>query len=241
MKEQRRRDRLAAYRRLVDDRPHLFVNPPGAAHEILFDEVDQEFIADRDAADNQSKGMSVDDADIGVIYRDRFVTLVRDAVRFRSGHRGAYIRLLGTQPGTGSAVLPLLSDGRVVLIRHFRHADRRWHWEIPRGFAEGSSTGAETAGRELVEELGCRAQKVERLGATNGDTGLRAQLDEIYLAHITTEAFDAASAEGAEEEGIDEVRAVSLPDFREMIRNGEITDGFTLSAFALATASGVLP
>jgi ADP-ribose pyrophosphatase len=241
LKEQRRRDRLAAYRHLMAERSHLFTNPPGAAYEILLDQADQEFVEDQDAADSQRLNLPKDYSDIGVIYRDRFVILLRDAVRFRSGRRGAYIRICGTRNGTGAGVLPLLSDGRIVLIRIFRHADRSWHWEIPRGFAEEGSDGADTARRELEEELGCRTEKIKRLGAVNGDSGLRAATDDIYLAHITTEDFKAVLPEHAAEEGIDEVRAVSPQIMQEMILNGQITDGYTLAAYAFATAAGVLP
>lgn len=241
VKEPRRKARRAAYQELAAERPHLFTNPPGAAYEILFDEADQEHIADQDAADNRTRNLPEAYADIGVVYRDRFIILVRDAVCFRSGHRGAYLRVCGAQNGTGAAVLPLLSDGRVVLIRHFRHADRDWHWEIPRGFAEEGAGGADTARRELAEELDCRPETIDRLGSVNGDSGLRAATDEIYLARIECEAFDAAVPADAAEEGIDEVRAVSPHTLREMILSGQITDGFTLSAYAFATAAGLLP
>ncbi|MFI6449819.1 NUDIX hydrolase [Kitasatospora sp. NPDC050543] len=241
LKEERRRDRLAAYQRLVAERPHLFTNPAGAAYEILLDTADQEFVADQSAADNKRRDLPEEDADIGVVYSDRFIVLLRDAVRFRSGRRGAYIRLCGAKDGVGAAVLPLLSDGRVVLIRHFRHADRSWHWEIPRGFAEGSDDGSDTARRELAEELGCRVERIDRLGAVNGDSGLRATTDDVYLAHIPASAFEVAIAEHAAEEGIDEVRPVSPDVLRKMIKSGEITDGFTLAAYAFATAAGALP
>ncbi|MFK4145244.1 NUDIX hydrolase [Streptomyces sp. NPDC004065] len=241
MNEQRRQVRLAAYERLRAERPRLFANPPDAAFEILFDPAEQESVADRSAADNERGGLPAEDGDIGVVYRDRFVMLVRDAVRFRSGRRGAYIRLCGAQDGVGAAVLPLLSDGRVVLIRHFRHADRGWHWEIPRGFAEAGDRGGDTARRELAEELGCSVERMERLGAVNGDSGLRAAADDIYVAHIPARSFDGtAVAEHAVEEGIDAVRPVAPETLRRMIADGEITDGFTLAAYALACACGVL-
>jgi ADP-ribose pyrophosphatase len=233
----RRSVRLARYERLRAERPHLFVNPPGAAYEILFDRVDQDAVADEAAGKLRAAGIPEEYADIGVVYEDRYFLLVRDAVRFRTGRCGGYVRFVGTDPGANVAVLPLVSDGRVVLVRHFRHGTRQWHWEIPRGFSEPDVSATATARRELAEEAGLRVDTVRLLGrvCTDGD------LDEIYLAELEPAAVAGlASAapvtEDAAEEGIDEVRLVSLAECGQMIADGEIVDMYLLAAYAFLAA-----
>jgi ADP-ribose pyrophosphatase len=243
--DKRRFDRRAAYQELAAERPALFVNPDGVGYEILFDEPAQEQVADRAAAWNQEHGIPADFADIGIVYRDPFVIVVRDAVRFRGGTVGAYVRVLDAQGGAGAVVLPILSDGRIVLLRHFRHADRAWHWEVPRGFAEADADPAENARRELMEEIGCTPVDLVPLGRTFPDTGARAGAAEVFLARIDAAAFDTAVADpavvaSAVEEGIDEIVAVEPGVLHDMVRDGRITDGFTLAAYAFACARGEL-
>lgn len=236
MDDVRRSGRLAAYEKLRTERPELFINPPGAAYEILLDLAAQLEVADLGAEAARAGGLPAEFGDIGVLYQDRYVILVRDAVRFPNGERRSYVRICGGTNGIGAAVLPVLEDGSVVLIRHFRHADRRPFWEIPRGFGEPGEDGAATARREVEEELGCTAREIVYLGAFNGDTGLRAGQDELYLARLGHGDFTQELSAEAINEGISEVRAITPDTLRAMLLDGQISDGFLLSAYALASA-----
>lgn len=171
---ERRAHRLAAYEKLLADRPHLFSNPDDAPFRILLDAKSQNDVADASAEMARAQGLPEEFGDIGVIYQDRYVTVVRDAVLFPSGVPGAYVRVCPSSDGVGAAILPVLSDGRIVLVRHFRHADRQWHWEVPRGFGEPGEQGDVTARREAEEELGCPARELIHLGAMEADTGMAA-------------------------------------------------------------------
>jgi ADP-ribose pyrophosphatase len=235
--EKRRAARRAAYLELKAKRPELFDNPPNNPYEILFDRDDQDHVAESTRALDVPEEYS----DIGIVYQDPYVMLVRDAVRFRNGSRGGYIRACGAGDGTGAAVLPVLDDGRIVLLWHFRHSDRAWHWEIPRGFGEEGSGAAETARREVGEELGCEVQELTHLGAMNGNSGIFAGDDQIYLARLDGTTLATTPTPAAVLEGIDEVRPVDLGTFRTMIATGEITDGYTLTAYAFAVAKGLIP
>jgi ADP-ribose pyrophosphatase len=235
-REERRARRLARYDELRAERPHLFTNPPGAASEILFDAAGQTAVADGSAAQLRAAGKPEEYGDIGVIYEDRFVIGVRDAVRFRDGRLGPYIRMLAAQPGTGAVVLPLLRDGRVLLIRHWRHELRDWQWEVPRGSAESGADGATTAARELAEEIGVSVAGVELLGRLSDDGGPV----EIHLARLDASELPATATREAVIEGIDEVRLVARRELETMMTAGEITDGYTLAAYAFAVAGGVL-
>ncbi|MEU6672904.1 NUDIX hydrolase [Streptomyces sp. NPDC046853] len=239
----RKQTALTDYAALRERRPELFENPSGAAFEILLDHADQERASGEASRAAVAAGLPESIGDIGVVYRDPYFCLVRDAVRFANradGRLGTYIRIVPVSASGGAAVLPVLDDGRVVLLHHFRHADRSWHWEIPRGFGDPGEDGAGTAARELQEELGVRVVDFTYLGAVSPDTGLRAGVDHLYLARIGAARVTDSPAPGARAEGIDAYQAVPQEEFRAMVADRRISDAFTLSAYALATAQGLL-
>jgi ADP-ribose pyrophosphatase len=227
----RRAQRIARYDELRAERPALFVNPPGAAYEILFDLASQTRVADESAAALGAAGIPTEYGDIGVVYEDSFKITLRDAVRFRDGRLGAYVRTLGAVAGIGAAAVPLLSDGRVLLVRQFRHERRTWRWEIPRGFGEPGADGATTAARELEEETGLVAAEMLRLG--------RVGPDEIYLARIDAGTLPAELPAGAADEGIDGRRLIPWTDLAALIASGEISDEYLLIAYTLITTRGI--
>ncbi|MEU7908531.1 NUDIX hydrolase [Actinoplanes sp. NPDC049118] len=234
--DQRRAQRLARYDELRAERPHLFVNPPEVPFEILIDAESQAAVADECAARLRAQGKPEEYGDIGVIYEDAYVIALRDAVRRRDGSLGPYIRVIPLVNAVGAAILPLLPDGRTVLTRHFRHGLRDWHWEIPRGFADPGEDGPATAARELLEEIGVPVSGVELLGRATADGGF----DDIYLARIDVSQLPADGTLEAFVEGIDGLRLVDRDEIEKMIMAGELTDLYTLAAFAFAVARGVL-
>ncbi|MFF9060905.1 NUDIX hydrolase [Streptomyces sp. NPDC014882] len=236
----RRRTALADYEALRERRPELFLNPPGAAFTILLDPAEQERASGEASRAAVAAGLPESAGDIGVVYRDAYFWLVRDAVRFADDRLGTYIRIVPAAASGGAAVLPVLADGHVVLLRHFRHADRAWHWEIPRGFGDPGEDGSGTATRELQEELGVHVGSLTYLGPVSPDTGLRVGTDHLYLAHLDGARPADAPAAGARAEGIDGYEAVSQEEFRSMVAGRLISDAYTLSAYALATARGLL-
>jgi ADP-ribose pyrophosphatase len=231
----RRAARLARYEELRAQRPALFANPPEAAYEILTDPADQSAVTEIMAAQMRERGLPEANGDVGVVYEDSYFILIRDAVRYRDGETGSYVRLLNAAVGTNAAVLPIFADGQVALVRHFRHGSRRWHWEIPRGFAEPGADGAATARTELVEEIGVRADRVRLLGVLDDD----GEPAEIYAAEIDAAGPDAVlQAEAVE--GIDEIRLVTIAELTRMVAEREITDAFALAAYAFAVAAGLV-
>src|SRR5260221_12364143 len=95
--------------------------------------------------------------------------ILRDAVCFPDGRLGIYSRMVGDST-PGVIVLPIY-QGPVLLIRHFRHATRTWHIEIPRGFGTKSFSSEENAFRELEEEVGATVSRLVSLGYVYSDTG----------------------------------------------------------------------
>ncbi|MFE6780355.1 NUDIX hydrolase [Streptomyces sp. NPDC057702] len=187
------------YDQLRAERPDLFVNSPDGIDLLLTPEAVE--------AARRGAGAAPDEP-VGVVYEDAYVTAVRDAVRFPDGSHGLYLRILPRAAGPGVVILPLTPAGRVVLVEHYRHATRAWHWEAPRGMGEADSTGAENAARELREEIGARATELVPLGDLHPDTGLlgsRVELFAARLPHPAPVAFppsgETTSRERAHEQG----------------------------------------
>jgi ADP-ribose pyrophosphatase len=226
----RRRQRLDRYDQLRAERPAMFANPPGAPYEIVFDRAEQLACGETWSARLRAEGRPAEHGEMGVVYEDGFFIAVRDTVRFSDGRTGPYFRLLGAVEGTGAAALPMLADGRLLIIRHFRHEPREWLWEIPRGFAEPGEDGAATAVRELAEEIGVQTERVELLG--------RLEDKHIYLARLDRE-LPGELTSGAVGEGIDHLRLVTPDELAGLVAGGEVADSFLLAAYAFARARGL--
>jgi ADP-ribose pyrophosphatase len=206
---------LAAYTEYSKAHPELFVNPPDAAFEIVFD------------LDVQR------DLGAGIMYQDGYYLLLRDAVRFRDGSTGPYIRLIAAAGQGGAAVLPLVGNS-AILIRHQRHATRASHWEIPRGFSRMGEPPEETARREMKEELGVPNPVLLELGSIHPDTGASNVWTKLYIARLTSLGQIEAN------EGIDKTIRVTADQLFGMVQTGDITDSFTLAAILQARLRGLL-
>jgi ADP-ribose pyrophosphatase len=125
-------------------------------------------------------------------------------------------------------------DGRVVLIRQYRHAAGGYIWELPGGLLDGPDEApAACAARELAEEVGLDAAEMLPLGAiftTPGFTDERIHLFHARGLHAKEHAREA-------DEAIAEVRRVPLGEALAMIRRGEIVDGKTIAGLHLAAAA----
>lgn len=127
---------------------------------------------------------------IGVVYEDPWAVIIRDAVISPHGKRHTYIRffwkaqLNGTE--AGAAIMPIMStqEGvKVGLILTNRHATS-WEFEIPRGSARPGESSADTAKRELAEEMGGKIDKPLYLGKMAPDTGILASVIPVYRGDI---------------------------------------------------------
>jgi ADP-ribose pyrophosphatase len=169
-------------------------------------------------------------AQVGVAFKDQYTLILRDAVRFADGSVGTYIRTIAPVPGV--VVLPIW-QGQVLLIKHFRHATRSWHLEIPRGFGEDADA-RKGALRELEEEIGATGVQLLQLGEMYPDTGASNSRVALFYAEISTYGRPEAT------EAITEILPTPITEFERMIGNYQLTDGFLLAAYARAKARGLL-
>ncbi|MFO0949101.1 MAG: NUDIX hydrolase [Planctomycetota bacterium] len=124
----------------------------------------------------------------------------------------------------GAVVLvPLLDDGRVVLIRNYRHSIDQFLVEVPAGTANLGEPFEETAIRELAEETGYRAGKIERLMQFYPCPGASGERMVVYLC---TQLQPGDPRREVDEEM--EVEVVPLQEALAMIDDGRIIDGKTI-------------
>src|SRR3954454_12706555 len=114
-------------------------------------------------------------------------------------------------------VLPILPDGRVMLIRNKRYTIGQYLVELPAGTLEKGEDPINCAGRELVEETGYLAGRLKPLGAFYSSPGI---LSEKMYAYA---AYDLEQSNQALEEGEEiELNPVPYAEAIEMIRDGRI-------------------
>jgi ADP-ribose pyrophosphatase len=159
------------------------------------------------------------------IFRGRVVKLALEEHRLPDGRRARFeiIRHSG-----GAAVLPLLSGGRVVLIRQFRPACGGMILELPAGRVEPEESPEACIVRELQEEIGYRAGKLEKLGEMLTAPGYS---DEVVHLFAASELI--AVERSPEPDEYIEAVVLPLPEALKMVRNGEISDGRTQLALLL--------
>lgn len=162
------------------------------------------------------------------VYSGRVLDVAVDSVRMPNGHR-AELEILRHRGA--AAVVPLTAAGNVVLVRQLRWAAGGWLLEVPAGKLDGGEPPEETARRELVEETGFAAGRLDPLGWIWTTPGFTDERIWLWLAR------DLAPAR-QELEPDEVLSVVELPFERavEMAVGGEIRDGKTVCALLRAAA-----
>jgi ADP-ribose pyrophosphatase len=156
-----------------------------------------------------------------LIYGGKRLKLYRDEVELPSGRRT--YREVVSHPGS-VAVVPIIGEGEVLLIRQYRYAIKGYLYEIPAGTLEKGETPEQCALREMVEETGYLPKKLEKLGQLYPSPGVMDELMHLYKATLLVKETVAPS----KEECIEQVVTLPLSQAVEMIMKGEIVDGKTI-------------
>ncbi|MCS7263651.1 MAG: NUDIX hydrolase [Armatimonadetes bacterium] len=159
------------------------------------------------------------------IFEGRLIGLRRDEVQLSDGRKS--VREVVIHPGA-IAVVPIMNDGKVLLVRQFRYAVGKTLIEIPAGTLNLDETPEECAQRELSEETGFTAGKLERLTSLYLAPGYSTEL--IYL-FIATELKPTEGERDQDE--ILEVVKMPLEEAIVAIERGEIQDAKTIAALLL--------
>ena len=125
-----------------------------------------------------------------------------------------------------AAVVPVLEDGRILMVRQYRNALERETLEIPAGALDAADEpGIVCAMRELEEETGYRDDTLEHLITLRTTVAFCDERIEVFVARNLT-----PSKQHLDEDEFVDVKAYKLEELKEMIFEGKIQDSKTMAA-----------
>jgi len=162
-----------------------------------------------------------------IVHRGKVFTLVRENVTLENGTT-TDVEFI-EHPGA-TAIIPFIDDTRVVLLKQYRHALKRYIWEIPAGTLDPQEEVISCAKREIIEETGYSADRWHRLGEI---TPLPGYSDERIHVFLATELQPAE--QHLDEDEVIHVQEVDFLKALEMIAKGEIQDAKSIAGLFLAS------
>lgn len=159
------------------------------------------------------------------IFRGRVFDVTVDTIR---EGQTTYKREVVHHPGS-AVIIPSFPDGTIALVRQYRHPAVRYLLEVPAGTLNRGERPEEGAARELEEELGFVAGKLEKLSEFFVSPGFCEEKMWLYLATDLT-----PTAQRLEDDELLEVVRLPMRQALEMITDGEIEDAKTIIGLMLA-------
>jgi ADP-ribose pyrophosphatase len=187
---------------------------------------DNERITPGDAASGELEIVRETEAAAGETAR-----FYKDLVRSRSS-KGEMVESIQTRVRRaadhedGVVIAPIDEQGRVILIRQFRHAARMWLRELPRGSRERGESVEDAARREVQEEIGYRIVGLTELGRVAADGALLETVPYLVAARVQR----SGPPNREDTEAIDRIIPYAFSDLLAACRRGDIIDAYTLAA-----------
>lgn len=163
------------------------------------------------------------------IYQGRVFSVATERITLPKGHE---IEMEVVRHPGSVVILPMTQEGRVVLVRQYRHPIGRAIWELPAGSLAHGEDPERAAVRECHEEVGLVPARIERLGSFFPTPGY---CDEEMIFYKATGLREPAAGDEAhpdEDEDL-ERRAFERDDLRRMIETGDIVDLKTVAGLSL--------
>jgi ADP-ribose pyrophosphatase len=151
------------------------------------------------------------------LWQSQWYSLRQDHLRTQEGHEFTYT--IVDHPGA-VWVVPVTSDGRMVLIWAYRYTVDDWCYEVPAGGLGPDGTPENIARQELLEEVGGTAADLRSVGQFYTSNGISNEVAYVYLA--TGVELGETRREPTE---LMELRLVPVEEALRMAREGEISDG----------------
>jgi ADP-ribose pyrophosphatase len=156
------------------------------------------------------------------VFSGRVFSVLRQRVREPGGI--VALREIVKHPGS-TVVLPVFPDGKILLIRQYRHAAGAFLWELVAGHVDPGESPLAAAHRELAEETGYTARRLRQILVVFPSPGF---LDErMWIFCATGLARGAARPENDERIT---ARRFSLAAAEHMIRSGRLRDAKSIAA-----------
>lgn len=157
-----------------------------------------------------------------MVWQSPWYGLRQDRLRAESGLEFTYTVV--EHPGS-VVILPVTREGQVVLIRSYRYPVEEYCYELPAGGLGSDRSPEQAAVRELEEEVGGRADRLEYVGRFFPSNGISNEQAHIFLA--TGVVLGPTHRESTE---VMEIRLVSPEEALRMVRAGEVSDGRAIVA-----------
>lgn len=141
-----------------------------------------------------------------------------------------YAREIVTHHGS-CVIVPVFADNLVALVKQYRHPAQKYLLEIPAGTLNANEPPEIGAAREVEEEIGVRAGKIEKLTEFYVSPGFLTEKMHVFLATELQE-----TAQNLDDDEFLSIEKYSFAELFEMIRNGEIEDAKTMVGVILAGA-----
>jgi ADP-ribose pyrophosphatase len=161
------------------------------------------------------------------VYRGRVFEIKKDEVE---DNGNTYEREVITHNGS-AVILPLFDDGTVALVRQYRHPAGQELLELPAGALEDGEDPEEGSHRELEEEIGVVAAKLELLAEFYVSPGFLSERMFLYLATGLSE-----TQQNLDDDEYVEIVRIPLGEAAEMARHNEIKDAKTIIGLIFAEA-----
>lgn len=158
-----------------------------------------------------------------LVYKGAILEVYKDHMEFASGNTAEWDFI---HHDGAAAVVPVLPDGRIMMVKQYRNALERETIEIPAGKLDApGEPGIDCAARELEEETGYYSEELEWLMTLRTTVAFCDEKIEIYAARNLQK-----SCQHLDEDEYVDVRAYTVSELKEKIFKGEIQDSKTAAA-----------
>ncbi len=164
-----------------------------------------------------------------IVYRGRVFAVDVERARFPNGTEHE-VETVRHSPCV--VLIPMQDDGRVVLIRQYRHSVRRVLWELPAGSLDPGESPEAAAARECEEEIGLAPGRLERLGGLFPTPGYCDE-EMIFFRVSDLRAPAPDSPHQPDEDEDIQVHPVTVAEAKLMAARGDIVDLKTAYALSL--------
>jgi ADP-ribose pyrophosphatase len=151
-----------------------------------------------------------------------------EQIKFNDGAEVHYVLFKNPE---SVAILPILNEKKIILVKQYRYAIKDYSWEIPAGGIHENETNINAAKRELREETGYKSEAIEHFNSFYPSNAMSNEKVHVYKATCLTKKKIRLTKELLEKDI--EVKSFSLSNLFTMINKGEITDAATIIAIQL--------
>lgn len=161
-----------------------------------------------------------------IVFKTKYFTVKEIDLKNDKGSKVTYQILAKSDT---ALIVPIDRDNNLILVREYFAAIDEYQLGLPKGRIEEGASEKETANKELQEEIGFKAGKLESLGVLTMTPGYSTQKTHVFLAQDLSEG----RLKGDE---LEELEIVKCPfeKFEELIDSGQLTEARMIAALYLA-------